>query len=307
MTGAAAVALTVFMAPLASAQQPAPASAPLQQFTVSSDGHPLAVWARIPASPRGAMLLLHGRTWSSRPDFDLQVPGLHRSVLESLAAKGIAAYALDARGYGATPRDPSGWLTPKRAAADVAVVLRWIAARHPTLGRPALVGWSLGAATAHLAAATTPSVMSSLVLFGYAPDPDGGVAPDTDAGPPLRIKTTAAAAASDFISPKVTPAAVVKTFVQTALKTDPVAADWRHEEEFTYDASRITIPTLVMFGERDPGVDAAAAEHFFRRLKTDDKRLVVIPGADHCAHLEDTHDAWIREVTSFADRFWAKK
>src|SRR5262249_46463208 len=83
-----------------------------QRFTVQSDGHPLAVWARIPAAPRAVVLLLHGRTWSSRPDFDLQVPGLRRSVLESLQAKGVAAYALDARGYGATPRDSTGWLTP---------------------------------------------------------------------------------------------------------------------------------------------------------------------------------------------------
>src|SRR5579862_1626914 len=84
---------------LSFAAWPAPSTAAdaLQQFTVQSDGHPLAVWARVPSAPRGAILLLHGRTWSSRPDFDLQVPGLQRSVLESLEARGFAAYALDAR------------------------------------------------------------------------------------------------------------------------------------------------------------------------------------------------------------------
>ena len=30
------------------------------------------------------------------------------------------AYGIDLRGYGETPRDPSGWNTPLRAAADVA-------------------------------------------------------------------------------------------------------------------------------------------------------------------------------------------
>src|SRR5262245_24553922 len=53
-------------------------SAP-ERLTVRSDGHPMAVWARRPATPRGAVLLVHGRTWSGRPDFDLQVPGLERS------------------------------------------------------------------------------------------------------------------------------------------------------------------------------------------------------------------------------------
>jgi pimeloyl-ACP methyl ester carboxylesterase len=287
----------------ARAQTAPAAAAPPQKFTVTADGHPLAIWARLPAAPRLAVLLLHGRTWSSRPDFDLQVPGMQRSVLASLEAKGIAAYALDQRGYGATPRDSTGWLTPKRAAADVAIVLRWIAARHPTLPRPALVGWSLGAATAHLAAATSPQLMSSVVLFGYAPDPDGELPADVDTTMPLRAKTTAESAASDFISPKVTPPIVVKTFVETALKTDPIAVDWRHEDEFIYDSSRIAIPTLVMFGERDPGVDRDAAELFLARLKTDQKRLVEIPGADHCAQLENTHDVWINEVTNFVTRF----
>src|SRR5689334_13841263 len=85
-----------------------------ERFTVTSDGHPMAVWARRPPTPKGAVLLVHGRTWSSRPDFDLQVPGMQRSVMMSLAAQGFAAYAVDLRGYGETPRDNTGWLTPKR-------------------------------------------------------------------------------------------------------------------------------------------------------------------------------------------------
>jgi pimeloyl-ACP methyl ester carboxylesterase len=275
---------------------------PLQHFTVQSDGHPLAVWARVPQAPRGAILLLHGRTWSSRPDFDLQVPGLQRSVLESLQARGFAAYALDARGYGGTPRDSTGWLTPKRAAADVAAVLRWVIARHPALPRPTLLGWSLGAAVAHLAATTTPSLMSSLVLFGYAPDPDGVIPADGDTGPPLKEKTTAEGAASDFLSPKVTPPSVVKAFVDAALRADPFVTDWRREDQFVYDSSRILVPTLVMYGERDPGVDPPTAERFVARLKTSDKQLVILPGADHCAHLEDRHDAWIAAVVNFVNR-----
>ena len=81
--------------------------------TMSSvDGHSLAVWSKLPARPRAVMLLVHGRTWSSRPDFDLQAPGEELSLMDGLVAMDIAAYAVDLRGYGATPRDASGWLTP---------------------------------------------------------------------------------------------------------------------------------------------------------------------------------------------------
>jgi len=280
----------------------APGLSPPQRFTVQSNGHPIAVWARIPAAARGSILLVHGRTWSGRPDFDLDVPGLHRSVLEALETRGFAAYALDQRGYGQTPRDATGWLTPRRAADDVVAVLTWIASRHPAMSRPALLGWSTGAAVAHLTAATAPSRLSSLILAGYAPDPKGVI--NAVAGPavPLRQRNTRAGAASDFISPKVTPAAVVRAFVDTAIKTDPILADWRNEEQFTSDSARVSVPTLVLYGDRDPNIDVRDAGSFFARLGTQDKQLVVFPGADHCAHLEDTHDAWVAAVVNFLNR-----
>ena len=276
---------------------------PLQRLSFQADHHACTVWARIPATPRGTMLLLHGRTWSSRPDFDLQVPGLNRSVLASLAAHGIAAYALDQRGYGATPRDETGWLTPKRAAADASAALAWIAARHPGLPPPALLGWSLGAATSHLAAATAPERMSALVLYGYAPDPDASIAPIQPPPQPLRQKNTREAAASDFISPQVTEAAVIRAFVAEALRTDPVHVDWKMEEQFLCDSSRIRVPTLLLAGARDPNVAAPHLAKFFERLGTKQKQTVSFLPADHCAHLENTHDAWIAAVVNFLDRF----
>ncbi len=102
-----------------------------KMLTVEVEGHPMAVWEKLPDSPPTAVvLLLHGRTWSSIPDFDLQVPGEKLSLMDGLTAQGFAVYALDARGYGKTPRDDSGWLTPNRAEADVAAVLTWIGKRR---------------------------------------------------------------------------------------------------------------------------------------------------------------------------------
>jgi len=36
------------------------------------------------------VLLIHGRTWSGRPDFDLQVSGESRSFMDALVAQGYA-------------------------------------------------------------------------------------------------------------------------------------------------------------------------------------------------------------------------
>jgi alpha-beta hydrolase superfamily lysophospholipase len=129
------------------AARPAPAfrsAAPARHVVDADDGHPLTVWEKrgAGAGAGGVVLLLHGRTWSSLPDFDLQVPGEDLSLMDALAEAGYAVYALDARGYGDTPRDDTGWLTPDRMARDVAGVLGWIAGREDAAARPALFGWS---------------------------------------------------------------------------------------------------------------------------------------------------------------------
>ncbi len=108
-------------------------SAPaLDRYTVDSDGHPMAVWSKAPPAPVGTLLLLHGRTWSALPDFDLQVPGEDLSLMDGLVAAGYAVYAVDLRGYGSTPRDDTGWLSPGRAADDVINVLEWLNAETST-------------------------------------------------------------------------------------------------------------------------------------------------------------------------------
>ena len=290
---------------VSAAQRPAPTAPipPPERFTVTADGHALAVWGRRPPTPRGTILLLHGRTWSSRPDWDLQVPGLQRSVMMSLADKGFAAYAVDLRGYGETPRDATGWLTPKRSATDVAHVVNWIAAQHPGVPPPALVGWSRGGAVAQLVAQNIPTRVSALVVFGFAFDPDLEFIDLALPDKPQMLKNTPEGAASDFISPKVTPRAVVDAFVAQALRADPVLADLKGDAEFNaLKPSRVTVPTLVLFGDQDPGIYPDDAAKFFVQLATPDKQLVVLPGGDHAAQLEDTHEAWIAAVVNFLTR-----
>ncbi len=273
------------------------------RFTVPSDGHPIAVWGRRPRTPRGAVLFVHGRTWSGRPDFDLQVPGFQRSVLVSFAAQGYAAYAIDLRGYGATPRDATGWLTPKRGAADISNVLAWIATEHPGLPKPTVVGWSRGAAMAGMVAVTTPDRLSSLVLFGFAFDPVLQFGDVETPAKPERLRNTPAAAASDFISPRITPRQVVSAFVEQAMAADPILVDVRNDGEFNaFKPALLVTPVLVMFGSADPGVSAADATKMLATVKGPDKRMVVLPGADHAAHLEDTHDAWVAAIIDFINR-----
>jgi pimeloyl-ACP methyl ester carboxylesterase len=294
--------LLVVLGVTTSAQQ-APAAPTLEHFTVPSDGHPMSVWARRPAAPRGSVLFVHGLTWSGRPDFDLQVPGLQRSVLASFAAQGYAAYAIDLRGYGDTPRDSTGWLTPKRASADVTNVLQWIGQQHAKLPAPALVGWSRGACISMLTAQLTPKAMSAVVLFGFVFDPDLSFADVEVPAQPERLKNTAENAISDFISPEVTPPVVIKSFMEQALKADPIRIDLKGDGEYNaLKPNKVMVPTLVLFGEKDPGISLADAGKFFAALGTGDRQMVMLPGADHAAQLEDTHDRWVAAIVGFLSR-----
>ncbi len=288
---------------------PVPAQmAALEHFTVPVDGHPMAVWARRPAHPRGAILFVHGRTWSARPDFDLQVPGEPRSVLAAVAARGYAAYAVDLRGYGGTPVDASGWNTPDRAAQDVAAVLDWVKAQAPRLGAPVLFGWSNGATVSQLVAQRWPSRMSALVLIGYWWNPDTTLAADTTHGPPPVVKNTAQAAASDFITPAVIDDRVKDAYVKASLKADPVFAQWRERDQYNaLDPAKVHVPTLLLQGEFDPLAHTDWQAKFFTRLGTANREWVVIAGGDHAAILETTQPAVLAASMGFVGRVRDKK
>jgi pimeloyl-ACP methyl ester carboxylesterase len=268
---------------------------------VSADGHPIAVYSKRPAAPWGSVVLVHGRTWSALPDFDLQAPGARVSLMDNLAAEGLAVYALDLRGYGATPRDATGFLTPARAADDLAAVLRFVAAADPDLSeRPAVLGWSLGARVAALAAQRHPDLARALVLYGSPCERARvGPPPATDPGPPARQPNTAEAARSDFITPAALEPGVADAFVAEALAADPVKADWREQDTWAAtDFRAVKAPILAIHGDRDPIVDAACLAE---RLTAAPGGVAteVLSGYDHAAHLERAAPRFVALVVAF--------
>ena len=277
-------------------------NAPLPH-TVEVDGHPLRVWEKAPVVPRSRMLLVHGRTWSSRPDFDLQVAGESLSLMDGLVERGVRTYAVDLRGYGESPRDAGGWLTPLRATDDVIGVLAWLAGQAPEQPKPYLFGWSYGALVAQLAVQARPDLVAGLILFGYPKRPGIDQDPAGADGPPPRQPTTAAAAGADFILPEAISAVAIDAFVAAALAADPVRADWRALAEWRWlDPSRVTVPTLLLEGFHDPLALDDEQAALFAALRTDDKAWVVIPGGAHAAFLEQPRGYFLTLLDTFMHR-----
>jgi alpha-beta hydrolase superfamily lysophospholipase len=293
----------LLLAPASVAAQPA-ARPPLKHDVVV-DGHHLAVWEKKPAQPRAAILLVHGRTWSSLPNFDLQVPGERRSFMDALSDAGLDVFAVDLRGYGSTPRDASGWLTPARAVADVQAVVAWIQQRGPASARLPiyLFGLSRGAMVVAMAAQQRPETIAGVVLLGFGFDPDAQIPGSGREGRPARSRNVADDAASDFITKDAYTGGTLTAFVREALRVDPVLVDWREEHEFNvFKPAQLQAPVLLVHGDRDPQAPLAIETKLFTRFGTPDKAWVVLPGADHAAHLEKSMGQLVRTIVWFIRR-----
>lgn len=272
----------------------------LVQHQIEIDDHRLSLWQKPVASPKATILLLHGRTYSSLPDFDLQVEGENKSFMDGLNKFGYNVYALDGRGYGETPRDETGWLTPDRAVKDVLDTLRWI--RRKTGDVPHLFGWSYGSMVTQLVAQREPGLVRSIILFGYPFDPDRHIVKQDYKYPssPPAEKNTVKHAASDFITPGSISQAAINAYVNAALKADPIRVDFKNLHEWQeMDASKIITPTLLMQGQFDPIAPTHVQQAIFTRISTAKKWWIVLKGGDHAALLESPRNEMLIAIDAF--------
>ena len=313
----------------------------LVRYSVQADdGHVLRMYGRPgktngpTAGSKGTVLLLHGRTWSSQPVYDLRTnPTDERkqSLLQTLNELGFAAYALDFRGFGETLRDASGYTTPQRCVDDTKASLEWIVARHAadankSSGRflsvdesamkkrdmsnetkPALLGWSQGALVAQLYAQQHGDTIRDLTLFGSIYDPNTVYPRRSLYESPLpeapANANTLASALEDFTLPGTICDEAALAFGKLALAADPVKAPWNELHEFNaLLPGLVQVPTHVIVGQQDPYVSFEAQRKLFEQIATPDKVLTILPDSDHAAHILQRRHMFVRAVVSFMRR-----
>lgn len=225
--------------------------------------------------------------------------------MDALVEKGYAAYALDLPGYGNSPRDKSGWLTPNMAATDLVAALRWIGENSGVSAKPYLFGYSLGATLSQLAVQQHPELVSRLILFGYWRDLGIPVGKDpmvskvdlAKSGTPLYAKTSPEDAKRDFIVPGSISQRAIDAYALEAVRTTPIKTDYKDWAEFAaLDPKKVTVPTLMIQGEMDPSLSTEKLARFFVQLGTGDRQWVMIPSTDHAAHLEEL-DRFVAAIT----------
>ena len=195
--------------------------------------------------------------------------------MDAFVAKGFTTYAIDLRGFGNTPRDDTGWITPNKAASDVIQLLEWIATRHPNR-KPALFGYSQGAKVSHLVVQKKPSLVANLILFGHPVATPAiaaslnGKSSNKNSKPP-RKHNTVEWSSDGFIAESVSPK-FIDLYVSACLKMDPVLVDWNRVGQWSQlQPQAIEVPTLLISGEHDPYAPAEKHATFFKNIGCPDK------------------------------------
>lgn len=279
------------------------------------DGHPICVYEKGDPSAEHTIVLIHGRTWSSLPVFDLKYESaingdgvkelVNLSTMDQLVANGIRVFAIDLRGFGGTLRDNSGWITPAKAVMDIKSVICWMK-KTKGINTPCLLGWSQGGLVSHLFAQRFPHKISSIIFYASIFDPKVIHHRTAFLHKPLqpkKLKTSMDMALEDFTLHGSISDEAGYAFGLSALKADPIKPDWCNLYEFNdINPAKVAVPSLVIHGDDDPYLVKEGQMGLYAGISSSDKCYTIIPGADHCAHLIGAKHAFIHNVVSFIKR-----
>lgn len=280
-----------------------------KEHHVPRDGLKIYLWEKWSEEYEGSFsetgkvaLLVHGATWSGRPDFDLRIRDY--SLMDFMARRGYDVFAIDIHGYGHSDKTDADWSPASTAALDIASAVDYIS-RERGIEKVNIMGWSWGCQTAGLFAMRHPEKVGKLILYAPTWKPD----PELDASRPVpeeqyRINTPEAAA-EDFIE-GCCEQDVVDAYVKACLETDPkspngVVIDFLRRLPIL-DPAKIEVPVMIFFGEHEFPGKAEQMLELFGKLKTSDKQLVVLPGGGHAIMLEKPHLKVFHIFTGFFDR-----
>ena len=238
------------------------------------------------SEPKDNILLMHGSTYSSH-EFDINYEDY--SLVRRLAREGYAVWRLDVAGYGQSGKVEDGLMPDTAYAAEDIRAAMELIARETRRNRVDLLGWSWGTMTAGLFAAEYPEHLGKLVL--YAPILTGiGEAEITE---PFNHNDWAGAA-EDFQTKEdgsfdleVTDPVLIEMFCSSCWHYDGDSSPnaWRKDalvsdDNVLIDLTKITVPTLVICGDKDPYLNMDLVKTS-TELLPEGSELKVIPGGSH--------------------------
>ena len=252
----------------------APLPIPTESGYVSHEG------AKIWYSSFGAgppVLLLHGGFGHSG-NWGYQVPAL----LEN----GYRVVVIDSRGHGRSTRDARPY-SYELLASDVSAVLN-----HLQIKTAALVGWSDGACTALILAATAPTRVAGVFYFACNMNPSGTKNPFD---PSPLLDRCFSRHTKDYAELSSTPDQFKTLFEDVGLmqRTQP--------DYSPRDLAAIRVPVVIAQAEHDEFIKREHAEYLTQSIPN--ARYHFLPGVSHFAPLQKPGQFNAAIVSSIND-FW---
>jgi pimeloyl-ACP methyl ester carboxylesterase len=265
-----------------------------------------------PGEALPVLFLAHGSSVSSRPTFDLQVPGHGEySVMDKFAEYGFDVWTMDFEGYGKSTRtqgnsDIASGAEDLQAASEVVVRETGQKSFH-------IYGESSGALRAGVFAMARPEHIRRLVLVSFT---------WTGQGSPTLAKR---AESLDFYRThnrrRRDRDMIRSIFTRDKPGTsDPAVAEALADAELPFgdtiptgtyldmtanlplvDPLKLHVPVLIARGEYDGIATEEDLLNFFRKLPNPDRQFVMIPGATHAVGLGTNRQLLWHATRAFLD------
>jgi pimeloyl-ACP methyl ester carboxylesterase len=276
------------------------------------------------------LLLVHGATFPGYVAFDTDYENV--SLMRYFAQAGWDTFALDLEGYGLSTRpmimdEPTAFPDSKApmhgdvTVHDIERVVDFISVLR-RVDKVHLLGWSTGAdLEAPLYAIRHPDKVARLVLFGVGYDVPESMderrkrAAADEAAKVLYSRPSSVArwaglgTKEEFVVP-----GAFEAYRKAHLASDPKSGElggavrWPAGRSVDpdlskpfFDASKITVPTLVIRGDADTWATRENNQRLMDALGSEAKEYVEIPNAGHVLHFEKTNMQFYQAVQDFLE------
>ena len=246
---------------------------------------------------RPILFLAHGSSVSSRPTFDLMVPGHddEYSLMDKFARYGFDVWTMDFEGYGHSSRGTGN--SDVATGADDLKAASEVVLRETGQPRFHLYGESGGALRAGVFAMNQPQLVDRLVFVGFT---------WTGQGSPTLAKRSQQVEyyrthnrrprdrnmiRSIFTrdKPGTSDPAVAEAMADAELKFGDTSPTGTYLDMTTklplVDPLKLKVPVMIARGEYDGIATEADLLNFFQKLPVPDREFVVLPGAAHAIAL----------------------
>ena len=255
-----------------------------------------------PALP--VLFLVHGSSISSRPSFDLTVPGRGDfSLMDKFAGYGYDVWTMDFEGYGRSSRtagnsDIASGVQDLKAAVE-------IVARETGQQRYHFFGSSSGALRAGAFAMAAPERVNRLILSAFTYTGEGS---STLADRAKQVEFYRAN------NRRPRDRAMIRSIYTRDMPgtSDPAVAEAQADAELPFgdsvptgtyldmsanlpvvDPLKVLAPVLIVRGEHDGIADEQDLLTFFKRLPNFDRQIVALADTAHTIHLgNNRHQLW---------------